>query len=105
VAAGAAEIEPRDSPDLPGVWSLRETNGAPILQLAAQLPPAESVLESARADDITRRIPRRDPAATGGLAAEWTGNDRQRLEYWRPLLLAAIVLLLADTLVANRSTT
>ena len=99
--AGLIHLEP----DLPGAWSLRETNGAPLLQLAAQLPPAESILESARPDDITRRIPRRESAATGDIAAAWTGNDRQRLEYWRPLLLAAILLLLAETIVANRSTT
>jgi len=99
--AGLIHLEP----DLPGAWSLHETNRAPLLQLAAQLPPSESVLESARPDEITRRIPRRDPAAAGDIAVEWTGNDRQRLEYWRPLLLAAILLLLAETIVANRSTT
>lgn len=99
--AGLIHLEP----DLPGAWTLRDAQGNPLVQIAAQLPPSESVLESARPDDITRRIPRRDAAAPGDLAAQWTGTDRQRLEYWRPLLLAAIVLLLAETIVANRSTT
>lgn len=92
-------------PDIPGPWSLRDTNGGTLLQFAAQLAPAESILEAARPDDVLRRIPRRDPATPGDLAEQWTGNDRQRLEYWRPLLLAAILLLLAETIVANRSTT
>ena len=32
------------------------------------------------------------------------GNDRQREEFWRLLMLAALVLVFTETLVSNRTT-
>ena len=52
--------------------------------------------------DAGRKIVHQD--TEGSRPAGLFGGDRQRQEFWRLLLLSALLLLFAETLISNRTT-
>lgn len=86
----------------PGVHSLRDGVGREWLRLAANVPSQESDLTAMPVLEAERRIVWRTEESQRPLRL--FGNDRQREEFWRLLMLAALVLVFTETLVSNRTT-
>jgi hypothetical protein len=89
--------------NLPGVYSLRDKNGREIRRLAVNLPPQESDLEALRPGDFQQQLTRVQDNPKQTLAAGLFGTHNDRREYWTALLLGALVLLLLEPFVANRT--
>jgi len=89
--------------DRPGIHSLRDDSGREWLRFAVNVPSSESDLTAMNAADAGGRVVHRDDAE-GSRPAGLFGSDRQRQEFWRLLLLSALVLLFAETLLSNRTT-
>ena len=88
--------------DTPGFYSVTDGSGRERWRLAANPPPVESDLSALEAAEAGRRLARRTDAESD-LPPGWFGNEPGRREWWRPLLTAALALLLVETVVANRS--
>jgi hypothetical protein len=87
----------------PGVHRLLNHTNAEALRFAVHTPNAESDLTGITAKQVERRIVRRDPGSAEPPGPDLFGADSSRRELWRLLLLTAIILLLVETLVANRT--
>jgi hypothetical protein len=102
-------IGPRGELDLevvrPGIYRLADAAGKPVYQLAAHVPGVESDLSAVRALDLSQNLTRKESVVDTGITGNLFGPDQNRREYWRLLLMAAIALLLLETVVANRSNT
>ncbi|NBP24410.1 MAG: hypothetical protein EBU81_07650, partial [Proteobacteria bacterium] len=72
-------------------------------RLAANPPPIESDLAALDPKVAEHRVARRTDAESE-LPPGWLGGESGRQEWWRVLLMAALVFLLVETVVANRST-
>ncbi len=92
-------------PDLvgPGIYSIQTGDGRELERIAVNLPLQESDLAAFRPLEFQQQIARLDqPAKTmPGLAL--LGTRAGEKEFWRLLLLGALGLLVAETLVANRT--
>jgi hypothetical protein len=87
----------------PGVYSLRDDTGREVRRIAANIPVAESDLLSFKPVEIQKQLVREQVQPQTDLAAGLFGADRQRKEYWRLLLVAALAVLCLETLLSNRS--
>jgi hypothetical protein len=88
---------------LPGVYSLRDKSGHEIRRIAVNLPPQESNLETLRPADFQQQLARIQDNPKETLAAGLFGARHNQREFWTALLLAALVLLLVEPFVANRT--
>ena len=91
------------APSTPGHYHLEDLDGAILLALAVNLPPAESQLESLQSIVVQRQLEGRrlsldddDPSALGNTPSEFG-----RI-LWRSLLAIVAVALAAETLFSNR---
>ncbi|MFM8879573.1 MAG: vWA domain-containing protein [Verrucomicrobiota bacterium] len=88
--------------ETPGFYSVTDDAGRERWRLAANPPPVESDLSALETAEAERRLARSTDAESD-LPPGWFGNEPGRREWWRPLLAAALALLLVETVVANRS--
>jgi hypothetical protein len=87
----------------PGIYRVRDERGADVRRIAVNVPTQESDLSALSANDFQQQIARvRQPANTT-LAAGLFGSAGHHKELWRVLLLAVLVLLFLELLVANRT--
>lgn len=89
--------------DTSGFYSLSDPSGRERGRLAANPPPIESDLAALDPREAEHRLARRTDAESE-LPPGWLGGESGRQEWWRVLLMAALVFLLVETVVANRST-
>jgi hypothetical protein len=87
----------------PGVYSLRDKAGHEIRRLTVNLPPQESNLEALRPADFQQQLVRVQENPHQTLAAGLFGARNDRREFWTALLLGALILLLVEPFVANRT--
>jgi hypothetical protein len=88
---------------LPGTYSLRDNTGHEIRRMAVNLPPQESDLEALRPTDFLQQLVRAQDSTKQTLAAGLFGSRHERREFWAALLLGALILLLVEPFVANRT--
>lgn len=88
---------------LPGVYSLRDQASREVRRMAVNLPPQESNLEALRPADFPQQLVRVQDNPKQTLAAGLLGTRNDRREYWTALLLGALILLLVEPFVANRT--
>lgn len=94
----------RDIPiEAPGVYSWRDAAGRETRRFAANLPAAESELSNMTPADFQQQLVRRTDPANPSLMAGFFGDSGRGHELWRALLLAALVLMLAEPFVANKT--
>src|SRR6185437_5992456 len=89
--------------NVPGVYSLRDKSGREVRRLALNLPAQESNLESLRPTELQQQLVRGPGNPKETLAAGLFGSRHHQREFWTALLLAALVLLLVEPFVANRT--
>lgn len=94
----------RDVPmAIPGIYTLRNAQGLELRRLAMNAPVAESELALLAAADFQPQLARRaEPLHRAASAGLFGDPDRGR-ELWRMLLLVALILMLVEPLVANRT--
>lgn len=89
----------------PGIWSVRTSEGREVTRFAVNAASSEADLAAVRPDEFQAQL-RREPAVlNAGVGAALFGGSPGRQEFWRPLLLAALALLVLETLLSNRSRT
>jgi hypothetical protein len=89
--------------DAPGIYSLKDDTGKELRRIAVNLPPSESSLSSLAPGDLQQQIVRSAEPLRPTLSASLFGNPSQGREYWRILLLGALVLMLMEPLMANKT--
>jgi hypothetical protein len=88
---------------LPGTYSLRDKVGHEIRRMVLNLPVQESNLEALRPADLQQQLVRVQDNPKQTLAAGLFGSRNDQREFWTALLLGALVLLLIEPFVANRT--
>lgn len=88
---------------IPGVYSLQEPNGQEVRRWAVNVPAAESDLAALRPTEFLPQLVRVAHPSGNLLGADWFGAGRNQREFWRALLVGALVLLVVETLFSNRS--
>lgn len=88
---------------MPGIYSLRDKSGHELRRMAVNVPPEESNLEAVRPADFLQKLVRVQDNPRETLAAGLFGTRHNRREFWTALLLGALVLLLIEPFVANRT--
>jgi hypothetical protein len=92
-------------PDLniPGIYHLLDKTGHEVRRFAVNLPAQESNLEALRPNDFQQQLARVQDNPKQTLAAGLFGSHNDQREFWTALLLAALILLLVEPFVANRT--
>ena len=88
---------------MPGIYSVQDLEGREVQRLAVNIPARESDLAAWRPLDWQQQLVRNQPPQQTSARALFFGSRGGRREFWRLLLLAALGLLLVETIVANRS--
>ncbi|MBL9175600.1 MAG: BatA and WFA domain-containing protein [Verrucomicrobiales bacterium] len=89
----------------PGNWSVRTAEGRELTRFSVNAASSEADLVALRPDEFQAQL-RREPAVmTADVGAALLGGSPGRQEFWRPLLLAVLALLVLETLLSNRSRT
>ena len=89
----------------PGIWSVRTPEGREVTRFAVNVASSEADLAAQRPEEFQAQL-RREPAVlNAGVGTALFGGSPGRQEFWRPLLLAALALLVLETLLSNRSRT
>ena len=87
----------------PGFYSLRNPQGAELRRFAVNLPVQESDLAALSSNDFQQQLARAPEPRKTTLAAGLFGSGSNQKELWRVLLLAVVVLLFTELLIANRT--
>lgn len=87
----------------PGVYSVLDKSGRENRRIAINLPEQESNLEALRPADFAQQLIRVQDNPKQTLAAGLFGAQSDQREFWQALLLAALILLLAEPFIANRT--
>jgi hypothetical protein len=88
---------------IPGIYSLRDKTGNEVRRMAVNLPAQESNLEALRPADFQQQLVRIQENPKQTLAAGLFGTRNDRREFWTALLLGALILVLIEPFVANRT--
>jgi hypothetical protein len=88
---------------MPGVYSLRQVQGAEVRRLAVNVPSSESDLAAFTAAEFQSRIAHADTASPAMAASLILGGDAGHREFWRLLLLSVLLLMLVETILSNRT--
>jgi len=88
---------------LPGIYSLRDKAGHELRRFAVNLPVQESNLEALRPTDFIQQLVRVQESPKQTLAAGIFGSRNDQRQFWTALLLGALILLLVEPFVANRT--
>lgn len=86
-----------------GVYSVFDTENRLVRLLAANVPSSESDLSALTPSELEQQIVRCDAPLETGLAAELFYSGTGSRDFWRLLMLCAAVLLLFESLLANRT--
>ena len=78
-------------------------DGREVRRLSANVPPLESDLAAWKGHEFEGRVVRSTEAPTGSLVGNLLGNGGNQKEFWRVLLLGALLLLIVETLWSNRT--
>jgi hypothetical protein len=89
--------------ETPGIYSLREASGRELRRFAINAPASESDLAALPEHEFEQQLARSEPAPEPLLAGGLFGDPNHEKELWRALLLAALVLLFGEVLLANRT--
>ncbi len=87
----------------PGIYRVADGSGSEIRRFAANVAPAESDLTAWKPREFDERMARGTVGLDASLADNLLGIERNQREFWRVLLLGALVLLVVETLWANRT--
>ena len=82
---------------------MRDKSGREIRRIAINLPPEESNLEALRPAEFPSQLVRVQDNPKQTLAAGLFGPHSDQRELWTALLLGALILLLVEPFVANRT--
>jgi hypothetical protein len=88
--------------ETPGIYILKDNSGRELRRIAANLPTAESDLSTLPPAELEQQIVRSAEPEPQILAAGLFGDDSRGKELWRALLIGALVVLLLETILANR---
>ena len=88
---------------IPGVYSIRNQSGQELQRFAVNLPTEESDLTAMTTNQFQQQIVRSSDAAQPVLAAGLFGQETNQKEFWRVLLIAGLVLLVLELVLANRT--
>lgn len=89
--------------NVPGTYSLRTKEGHEMRRMAVNFPAQESNLEAFRSTDFLQQLVRVQESPKQTLAAGLFGTHNDQREFWTALLLGALILLLIEPFVANRT--
>jgi hypothetical protein len=87
----------------PGFYSLRNPQGVELRRFAVNVPVQESDLAALSSNDFQQQLARAPEPRKTTLAAGLFGSGSNQKELWRVLLLAVVVLLFTELLIANRT--
>src|SRR5262249_4659866 len=87
----------------PGGYVLRDSNGVERQRWAVNLPARESDLAALSPQQFEKQLVRAKETHRATLQASLFGAANGQREWWRVLLLAALCLLFAEVLLANRT--
>jgi hypothetical protein len=87
----------------PGTYSLQDKNKHEIRRMSVNLPAQESNLDALRLSELQQQIARVQENPKQTLAAGLFGSHSNQREFWTALLLGALILLLIEPFVANRT--
>jgi hypothetical protein len=87
----------------PGIYSLRDKTGKELRRLAVNPPAQESDLEALAPADFQQQLTRIQETSKPALAASLFGSASREKEFWSALLMGALLLLLIEPFVANRT--
>jgi hypothetical protein len=94
----------RDAPlTTPGIHSLRDKTGKELRRLAVNPPAQESDLEALAPADFQQQLTRIQETSKPALAASLFRSASHEKEFWSALLMGALLLLLIEPFVANRT--
>ncbi len=94
----------RDVPlPVPGIYSVKDAVGAELRRIAVNVPTAESDLTFGAPAETEQQLVRREESEPTTLAAGLFGESQRGKELWRMLLMAALVFLVVEPIVANRT--
>jgi hypothetical protein len=87
----------------PGIYVLKDQRGQELRRFALNLPNPESDLEAMRPADFLQQLVRVHETPQASLLAGFFGATNHQRDLWRALLLALLVLLVIEPLLANRT--
>jgi len=88
---------------MPGIYTLRDQSGQELQRLAVNLPAQESELTALSPNEFQQQLVRDQTPRPTPLAASLFGQTSNQKELWRVLLMAVVVLLFVELLLANRT--
>jgi len=88
---------------MPGIYTLRDQTGRELQRLAVNLPALESELAALSPNEFQQQLVRDQTPRPTPLAASLFGQTSNQKELWRVLLMAVVVLLFVELLLANRT--
>lgn len=88
---------------LPGVYSLSDATGVEVRRIAVNAASQESQLEALTPSAFESQLVRTASSEPAELQSALFGAGNGQKELWRTLLLAALVLMVVEMLVANRT--
>jgi hypothetical protein len=89
--------------NLSGIYSMRDTQGAELERLAANVPVSESDLAAMTPAEFLRQVPRSEQTNENALQSGIQSGRAGHRELWRSLLAIMLVLVLLETLLSNRT--
>jgi hypothetical protein len=87
----------------PGIYSLRDKNDTELRRIAVNLPAQESDLAALAPTDFQKQLTRLSEPTKQTLAANLFGSSSSKKEFWTALLATALLLLLVEPMIANRT--
>ncbi|HVY68880.1 MAG TPA: BatA and WFA domain-containing protein [Verrucomicrobiae bacterium] len=94
----------RDVPlDIPGIYTLKTADGRELRRIAVNFPAAESDLAMMTPGELDQQLVRKTEPQDPTLMAGLFGESNHGKELWRVLLLAALVVMLVEPWIANRT--
>jgi hypothetical protein len=87
----------------PGIYSVKDGAGVELRRIAVNIPSAESDLTFAAPGDTDKQLVRRTEPEPVTLTAGLFGQSPQGKELWRLLLVGALLFLVIEPIIANKT--
>ncbi len=87
----------------PGIYSIRDQSNREVQRVAVNLPSEESDLSALTTNQFPQKIVRGPDAVQPVVAASLFGQQNNQKEFWRVFLMAGLVLLVLELVLANRT--
>ena len=88
----------------PGIYTILDNSGHERQKIAVNVAEQESNLDGLRSTEFAQQLVRVQEKPKETLAAGLFGSQNDHREFWQALLLGALILLLAEPFIANRTT-